>query len=370
MLTTIHEKGTVAGAQALAAGEAFEVRATAAGVMYQEEDEAGTVATKNQTAEEERDPVRKSQRSGFLVKADVDSKSTWTDAYVGEISAEGTAEVAAMNASAADLIALAERGSVAPARKDAGCSLRATSGSGSERNPNAPWTRRITMALIVCMECGGNVSSSATNCPACGYPVQQMAKDPRQQKPRSSTGEETVWEGRASLRSALPHFFKFFLSVTLVVVLFQVGLARAPEWACKASKSASEAVDSALFTKVWGYAFTLELAILVLLLLGLLKSILVVKSIYVKLTNQRLISEYGILSKQVDDIDLRIVDDTQFSQGVLDRLLKIGTVTVISNDMTSPRLYLRGFDSPRELRERIRAQVYAYTQHQHFVRST
>ena len=97
MLTTIHEKGTVAGAQALAAGEAFEVRATAAGVMYQEEDETGTVETKSQTAEEERDPVRKSQHSGLVVKAYVKSPSTWTDAYVGEISAEGAAEVAAMN---------------------------------------------------------------------------------------------------------------------------------------------------------------------------------------------------------------------------------------------------------------------------------
>ena len=91
------EAEAVAGAQALAAGEAFEVRATAAGVMYQEEDEAGTVEAKSQTAEEERDPVRKSQHSGLVVKAYVKSPSTWTDAYVGEISAEGAAEVAAMN---------------------------------------------------------------------------------------------------------------------------------------------------------------------------------------------------------------------------------------------------------------------------------
>jgi len=41
--------------------------------------------------------VRKSQHSGLVVKAYVKSPSTWTDAYVGEISAEGAAEVVAMN---------------------------------------------------------------------------------------------------------------------------------------------------------------------------------------------------------------------------------------------------------------------------------
>lgn len=226
------------------------------------------------------------------------------------------------------------------------------------------------MALIVCMECGGNVSSAASNCPACGYPVQQMANDPRQQKQRSATGEETIWEGRASLRAALPYFIKFFFLSTLIAVLFQVGLSRAPEWACKASSTLCESVETSLFEKVWGYALYLEVAIFVLLLLQLIKGILQVKSTYVKLTNQRLISEFGILSKQADDIDLRIIDDTQFSQGILERLLKIGTVTVISNDVSHPRLLLRGMDSPRELREKIRAQVYAFTQHQHFVRST
>lgn len=81
-------------------------------------------------------------------------------------------------------------------------------------------------------------------------------------------------------------------------------------------------------------------------------------------TNQRVMIEQGILSKSVNEIDLRYVDDSQFFQGLSDRLLGIGNVTLHSSDANTPTYVLRSVRDPRSVRELIRAHAYQISQRQ------
>jgi hypothetical protein len=80
--------------------------------------------------------------------------------------------------------------------------------------------------------------------------------------------------------------------------------------------------------------------------------------------------ERGLVTKALSEIDLRYVDDTQFFQGIVDRILGIGNVTIISSDKSSPVYVLHGVKDPRGLREMIRTNSYQVSQRQIFTRAT
>src|SRR5258708_7027041 len=87
-------------------------------------------------------------------------------------------------------------------------------------------------------------------------------------------------------------------------------------------------------------------------------------------TSQRVMIETGLTTKKVEDIDLRYIDDTQFDQSFINRILGIGNVTIVSSDRTSPTYTLRGIPDPRGVRELIRANAYQVSQRQLFTRAT
>jgi len=86
------------------------------------------------------------------------------------------------------------------------------------------------------------------------------------------------------------------------------------------------------------------------------------------ITSQRIIIESGVLSKAVREIDLRTIDDTQFFQSAMHRLLGIGDVMLVSADRTLPTFVLRDASDPRALRELIRSHAYRVSQRQLFTR--
>jgi uncharacterized membrane protein YdbT with pleckstrin-like domain len=87
-------------------------------------------------------------------------------------------------------------------------------------------------------------------------------------------------------------------------------------------------------------------------------------------TNQRVIIEKGVFSKALDEIDLRYIDDSLFAQSLAQRMMRIGDVTLISSDKTTPRYVLRSVGDPRKIREMIRSAAYQMTQRQIFTRTT
>jgi membrane protein YdbS with pleckstrin-like domain len=101
---------------------------------------------------------------------------------------------------------------------------------------------------------------------------------------------------------------------------------------------------------------------LVPLALGALPLLLVwirVKSCSYRLTNERLFIRRGWLAKHVNELELYRVKDVVVDQGVLQRLLGYGTITVLADDDTTPEVHLVKISNPTKVKEMIRTQYRA-----------
>ena len=78
-----------------------------------------------------------------------------------------------------------------------------------------------------------------------------------------------------------------------------------------------------------------------------------------RISNYRIDYERGILKKQIDTLELWHVEDIHFEQGIVDRICNVGSITVISNDKTSPRLELHGVPRPREIFDALKQRIIA-----------
>jgi membrane protein YdbS with pleckstrin-like domain len=67
-------------------------------------------------------------------------------------------------------------------------------------------------------------------------------------------------------------------------------------------------------------------------------------SIQYQVTTQRLIHQRGILVRVTDRIELIDVDDISFSQGLVQRMLGVGNITISGSDKTDPVLVMLGID--------------------------
>jgi membrane protein YdbS with pleckstrin-like domain len=65
---------------------------------------------------------------------------------------------------------------------------------------------------------------------------------------------------------------------------------------------------------------------------------------FYELTSQRFIHTSGILVRTTDRIDVIDIDDVAYTQGLIQRMLGVGTITLVSKDRSHPNLILRGID--------------------------
>jgi uncharacterized membrane protein YdbT with pleckstrin-like domain len=209
------------------------------------------------------------------------------------------------------------------------------------------------MPVITCPDCGRDVSTLATACPHCGRPS-PAGTTPIAGPLPSAPREQTLWKGTPS-----PTLLAGYV-VGMLVALLIIPLAH--------FFAGSVSIDKAEGLRKFGWVATviLELVLLIAFLVAWLK----LRSTLYTVTNQRVLIEQGMFSKTVDEIDLRYVDDSQFTQTLVDRMLGIGNVTLVSSDKTSPRVVLRSIKDPRGVRETIRAEAYQTSQRQIFTRST
>ena len=97
-------------------------------------------------------------------------------------------------------------------------------------------------------------------------------------------------------------------------------------------------------------------------LLFLLRAWYLVAATRYRLTTQRLFVQTGLIAKNLEEVELFRVKDVTLRQGVLDRLLGTGTVTVLSTDDTAPVLEIQGILHPLDAKERIRTAFRAARQ--------
>lgn len=118
------------------------------------------------------------------------------------------------------------------------------------------------------------------------------------------------------------------------------------------------------------FGFWVVVAALLVELLWFAAGLIRLRSTEYTITTQRIMTESGIVSKTLSEIDLRYVDDSSFFQGFLDRILGIGSVYVHSSDASSPSFTLRSIRGPRDVREMIRTHAYQASQRQVLTRET
>lgn len=101
----------------------------------------------------------------------------------------------------------------------------------------------------------------------------------------------------------------------------------------------------------------LAIAVIGIFLLAL--PLLLTRTIRYRISNYRIDYERGILSRRIDTLELWHVEDISLHQSLLDRILGVGTITVISHDDTTPQLLLAGLPRPRPLFDSLKQRIIA-----------
>lgn len=72
-------------------------------------------------------------------------------------------------------------------------------------------------------------------------------------------------------------------------------------------------------------------------------------SVHYELTTQRFVHQFGILVRRTDRIEVIDIDDVSYTQGIIQRMLGVGTIRLTGSDRTHPELVLSGIDKVPEV---------------------
>ena len=81
------------------------------------------------------------------------------------------------------------------------------------------------------------------------------------------------------------------------------------------------------------------------------------RSIMFRVTNTVIETERGLLSKQIDVLQLWRCRDVRYRQNLIDRILGIAHVEVFAQDATTPHLEIVGMPASRQLFEQLRDSI-------------
>jgi membrane protein YdbS with pleckstrin-like domain len=154
-------------------------------------------------------------------------------------------------------------------------------------------------------------------------------------KPTEDDTEQIYYQGSPLMRGSLGRLILCWLIALLFFVTPFIWHAVQHDW------------------PIWWMA----LALLVLGLIALFIPVIATHTISYRITNYRIDYERGLLSRNIDTLELWHVEDLAFHQSLLDRMLNVGTITVISHDETMPKLLMHGLPNPRPLFESLKQRV-------------
>jgi membrane protein YdbS with pleckstrin-like domain len=166
-------------------------------------------------------------------------------------------------------------------------------------------------------------------------PVRAAADDVR--PPRDNETETVYFEGSPLVRGSLGSLIIFWLlGVLLIAAPFLYRY----------------------FDGTWPPMIATVLMILAGLL-ALVMPVLYARTVRYRITNFRIDHERGVFGKTIDTMELWHVDDIKFHQSLLGRLLGVGTITIMSDDQTTPELPLRGLPNPRTIFDALKNRIIA-----------
>jgi membrane protein YdbS with pleckstrin-like domain len=161
---------------------------------------------------------------------------------------------------------------------------------------------------------------------------------PNDRPPRGADQEIVYFDGRPTLRSEQTKALLLGI-VGLVLISLPILAATLFEW-------------------TW-WTWWLTLICLIAAVLLFVVPWLILRATRYRITNYRIDFERGILKKKIDTLELWHVDDIKFEQGIIDRMFNVGSITVMSNDKTTPRLDLEGIPNPRSIFDSLKERVIA-----------
>lgn len=88
-----------------------------------------------------------------------------------------------------------------------------------------------------------------------------------------------------------------------------------------------------------------------------LKGIVGLNTTTYTITSQRIMVKTGLIGKDLEEIELLRVNDFSVEQSILERILGIGTLTVFSDDASSPQLLFRKIRKAQSVKDILRQAV-------------
>jgi uncharacterized membrane protein YdbT with pleckstrin-like domain len=182
-----------------------------------------------------------------------------------------------------------------------------------------------------CVACGSSLPADAAFCPKCGQRVAAGAAVSKDtvttpaERIRAGLGvgapadEKDLWRGGFSPKAMVGYWIIAGL-ITLAAIVAGILLPTPVTW------TAGLGIAAAIWVSLIVYYFYLRL------------------SIDYRLTTQRLIFRRGILHQVTDRTEMIDIDDVQVSQGIVERMLGVGTIRLLSSDTSDPTLVMRGID--------------------------
>jgi uncharacterized membrane protein YdbT with pleckstrin-like domain len=168
-----------------------------------------------------------------------------------------------------------------------------------------------------CQACGAELVADGVYCHRCGKIIDEAAPTDAAQVQRQ---EIDLWQGACSARAMIPGGVGLGL---LSILLLALVLVAPVSWR-------------------WGL---LGLWLAVMLTLWAYYGVIVIHRMWgsrYRLTSQRFFHQLGVLLRSTDCIHLVDVDAIQVVQSLPQRLLGVGTITILTHDVFHPKLVLRG----------------------------
>jgi uncharacterized membrane protein YdbT with pleckstrin-like domain len=189
---------------------------------------------------------------------------------------------------------------------------------------------------MLCRQCSAALQPGSAFCNRCGA-GQAEASSGTVPMAGAAAPEKSLWKGRYSLRAATHLWIlsAFWMALVIALYLRFIG------------------------TRTQQYDAIALAAGLAPGVLALGRALIRGLSLSYRLTSHRLFRDRGILSRQLDELELIRVDDISVSQTFLQRLFGVGMVKLLSTDPSTPELVMEGIARPLEVKELLRSQVQA-----------
>jgi len=179
-----------------------------------------------------------------------------------------------------------------------------------------------------CNKCGASLASGPPALHPLQPPIANVALEP----------EQELWKGRFSGKSQGHWWVLWFLEIPLLIFAWF---------------KLSEQMRQGPIAK-WVFVAAVVVPVVLIFWSWMVEK----PSTRYRLTTHRLFKETGILSRELNEIELVRVDDVAVRQNMIQRIFNVGVVTVIApHDQTEPRLELIGIENPIEVKEMIRNHV-------------